>query len=1151
MCYRERLKLRIIISLRKVIKMLNNNVSIGFDIGISSVGWSVLDITDGSIIESGVSIFSGKAGENNVNRRDARHSRRLNSRRKNRIVDLRRLLVKQKLLSKFDEELNIDNQYYLRVKGLNEKLSDKEIAAILLQIVKHRGISYDLGDLENEESGSSFKKSIDYNRRELKSKTPGQIQYERLLKYNKVRGNFEDTENEIALRNVFPTDNYVNEVKEILSCQKNYNSKITDDFIEKVTTIIKRKRDYFKGPGKENSRTDYGIYKTNGKTLNNLFEELIGKDKFYPDQYRAPANSYTAQIFNLLNDLNNLKITSTESGHLTKEQKLEIIKELKDKKRLSGGMLKVISDKTGTPKQEIRGYRVDEKNKPDIHSMAVYRKVRSKFLENSIDINNWPTDLIDQIAFVMTLNTDSGEIHKRLSNLKSDFSELNDESIEIILKNSEIFKISTNNKWHRFSIKMMKELIPEMEDTFKEQSTLLNERGFIKKSKDMVTPNGSINIRKITEEIYNPVVTKSIRESLKVFNKLIKKYDNIEYVIIELPRENNQDDEKKKIEKIQKENKKNKDATVKEFCQHADIKESELFYRLNKNSKLFTKIRLWYEQGGKDPYLGKNIDAYELFSNPDIFEIDHIIPRSVSFDSRLSNEVVCYASANSDKSNRTPYGFMQDATKKHQSFEEMSAWIKSNKRISFAKKNNLLFTDNIDDIEVRKRFINRNLVDTRYASRVVLNGIQSFMNESESHKNTKVSVIRGQFTSWLRRNWNIPKTRETYHHHAVDATLIAATAKVNLWEKTNSLIPSDVNSEFVDVKTGEIISDEEYRKMITVPFASKFFDEVRHLEYSDKIKFHHQVDKKFNRVVSDATIYSTRQTKLAKDKKLEEYVVGKLKNIYDVEDWKKFKKFYDKDKTKFIMFQKDPKTFEKLEKIMNEYPSREEKVMANNKIKEVEVSPFELYRRENGYITKYAKKNNGPKVVQVKYYDKKVGNRIDITHKNKNVKNKRVILQSLKPWRTDVYYNEQTDSYEIMGIKYNDLKFGNGKYGIPSSRYAEIKQEEKIDNNSKFVFSLYRNDRIKIESENKESVEVLFGSRSTSNKGYVEIKPIDKYKYEGKQEIPLYGAATPNGQMIKRLAKSGWKLWKVNTDELGNPYYIKKESNKPKNIIEN
>ena len=59
--------------------------------------------------------------------------------------------------------------------------------------------------------------------------------------------------------------------------------------------------------------------------------------------------------------------------------------------------------------------------------------------------------------------------------------------------------------------------------------------------------------------------------------------------------------------------------------------------------------------------------------------------------------------------------------------------------------------------------------------------------------------------------------------------------------------------------------------------------------------------------------------------------------------------------------------------------------MANNKIKEVEVSPFELYRRENGYITKYAKKNNGPKVVQVKYYDKKVGNRIDITHKNKNV----------------------------------------------------------------------------------------------------------------------------------------------------------------------
>ena len=48
------------------------------------------------------------------------------------------------------------------------------------------------------------------------------------------------------------------------------------------------------------------------------------------------------------------------------------------------------------------------------------------------------------------------------------------------------------------------------------------------------------------------------------------------------------------------------------------------------------------------------------------------------------------------------------------------------------------------------------------------------------------------------------------------------------------------------------------------------------------------------------------------------------------------------------------------------------------------------------------------------------GNPIDITPENS--KNK-VVLQSLKPWRTDVYFNKNTGKYEILGLKYADLQF--------------------------------------------------------------------------------------------------------------------------------
>ena len=40
----------------------------------------------------------------------------------------------------------------------------------------------------------------------------------------------------------------------------------------------------------------------------NIFEKLIGKCTIYKDQVRAAGASYTAQEFNLLNDLNNLTI---------------------------------------------------------------------------------------------------------------------------------------------------------------------------------------------------------------------------------------------------------------------------------------------------------------------------------------------------------------------------------------------------------------------------------------------------------------------------------------------------------------------------------------------------------------------------------------------------------------------------------------------------------------------------------------------------------------------------------------------------------------------------------------------------------------------------------------------------------------------------
>ena len=140
-----------------------------------------------------------------------------------------------------------------------------------------------------------------------------------------------------------------------------------------------------------------------------------------------------------------------------------------------------------------------------------------------------------------------------------------------------------------------------------------------------------------------------------------------------------------------------------------------------------------------------------------------------------------------------------------------------------------------------------------------------------------------------------------------------------------------------------------------------------------------------------------------------------------------------------------------------------------------------------------------------------------------------------------------------MGIKYADLRFINGKYGIPSDVYQQIKKREKIPVDAEFRFSLYKNDRIKvIDTVTNEEIELRFWSRTLPVKiNYVELKPLYQDKFSSEQFLPIYGKVAKSGQFLKRLSSKNQLIYKVNTDELGNPYYILKESQNPKNIIDN
>ena len=1123
-----------------------NGLVLGLDIGIASVGVGILKKDTGEIIHANSRLFPAATADNNVERRGFRGGRRLTRRKKHRSVRLHDLFEEYGLLTDFSKvSINL-NPYRLRVQGLDNQLTNEKLFIALKNIVKRRGISY-LDDASEDGStvSSDYGKAVEENRKLLSEQTPGQIQLDRFEKYGQLRGDFTVLENSEKRRliNVFSTYAYRKEAERILRKQQEFNNKITDEFIEDYLTILTGKRKYYHGPGNEKSRTDYGRYTTKkdseGKyiTLDNIFGVLIGKCTFYPDEYRASKASYTAQEFNLLNDLNNLTVP-TETKKLSEEQKKTIIEYAKTAKTLGAStLLKYIAKLIGASVDQIHGYRIDPNKKPEMHTFEVYRKMQS--LE-TIKVEELPRKVIDELAHILTLNTEREGIEEAINaKLKDTFSQ--DQVLELVQfrkNNSSLF----SKGWHNFSLKLMMELIPELYETSEEQMTIITRLGK-QKSKEISKRTKYIDEKELTEEIYNPVVAKSVRQAIKIINESTKKYGIFDNIVIEMARENNEEDAKKEYIKHQKANLDEKNAAMEKAAFQYNGKKELPDNVFHGHKELATKIRLWHQQGEKCLYTGKNIPISGLIQNQYKYEIDHILPLSISFDDSLSNKVLVLATANQEKGQRTPFQAL-DSMDDAWSYREFKSYVKDSKLISNKKKEYLLTEEDISKIEVKQKFIERNLVDTRYSSRVVLNALQDFYKNHNF--DTTISVVRGQFTSQLRRKWGLEKSRETYHHHAVDALIIAASSQLRLWKKQNNPLISYKEEQFVDQKTGEIISlsDDEYKELVFKAPYNHFVDTLKSKKFEDNILFSYQVDSKYNRKISDATIYATRKAKLDKDKSEETYVLGKIKDIYSQAGYDAFIKIYNKDKSRFLMYHKDPQTFEKvIEEIIRTYPSKE----LNEKNKEVPCNPFEKYRQENGPIRKYSRKGNGPEIKSLKYYDNKLGNHIDITP---NESMNQVVLQSLKPWRTDVFFNHQTEKYELMGLKYSDLNFekGSGKYSISLEKYNSIKMNEGVSEESEFKFTLYKNDLILIKDAlTKEAQIFRYGSRNDTSKHYVELKPYDMSKFEGDEKlIKVLGTVAKGGRCIKGLNKKDISIYKVKTDVLGNKHFIKKEGEEPK-----
>jgi hypothetical protein len=260
----------------------------------------------------------------------------------------------------------------------------------------------------------------------------------------------------------------------------------------------------------------------------------------------------SAEIFNLLNDLNNVSIITPDDEvvKLDYEIKQKIINDsINNNKPISiANFVKNINEyfKINITKLELKGLRIDKKHELLITDLPHTRFFKCCFFKNDFDITN----LISDITYLDKINECANAISQGGITVEEKINSFLKENPESMIDEKSLSKYLEKNKsnysqTHSLSIKALNEIIQKMLLKCCNQMEIIATL-YPLKANDFSRNSSHFSkeeIEKITSEILSPSVKKSVTYTLKVLNEYFKKCkkENVEVkkISIELARERN------------------------------------------------------------------------------------------------------------------------------------------------------------------------------------------------------------------------------------------------------------------------------------------------------------------------------------------------------------------------------------------------------------------------------------------------------------------------------------------------------------------------------------------------------------------------------------------------------------------------------------
>lgn len=592
----------------------------------------------------------------------------------------------------------------------------------------------------------------------------------------------------------------------------------TDDKTFKLVRLLEFKIPYFVGPLVSREQSDNAwMIRNEGKEHEHIdpynFNLVVNKEEsaiafitkmtrcctYLLNEKALPNNSILYSEFKVLNELKQIKINGE---HLTQEEQHKIIEELFMK--TSGPISKNKFEKFLINKLDygfyedvkITGYSADGKFANNMQSYVDFFGEDGIFKDTSYNTND-----AEKIIEWITIFDDKDILKRKVEN---EYPELK--------KNNQVKNI-LNKKysgWGRLSRKLLLDLrvldketdIPksimdlmyETDENFMQiiNNDKYNFQKLIAKENKIENTSNDLSYDVVENLATSPATKRGIYQALKVV-KEITTYMGYEpkNIMVEMARGGEKkirkDDRKKYLQKLYDNIKDEVDSNYK-----------NLKKELAKEEKIDTdKLYLYYLQEGKCLYCGKPINVDDLNTKNSLYEIDHILPRTLVKDNSWDNRALVCRECNQDKgaSLVLPSKFNTEKTRK--------LWnrLKDNKLMS-NKKFYLLTRKKYSEEDI-KGFINRQLVETRQITKHVANILNCF------YPKTKIVYLKANISHSYRDKYDLFKFRDINdYHHAHDAYLAAT-----LGSYQEEYLHYDLDYNKINEFNEKLIKNEDYKRL--------------------------------------------------------------------------------------------------------------------------------------------------------------------------------------------------------------------------------------------------------------------------------------------------------------------------------------------------